>query len=133
MKKFRQIITWSCVLFILLSIAHHILFEPITVNSKYLPLLRAFVIGFFAVLFLFGYLQVEDKISDRYWRPLLWVTIGIVIFYPVTSVVLFLQPYLYEKEATLGPFKLYQLIPQVMSIFMYSCFTYAFYLCRKIN
>jgi hypothetical protein len=63
--------------------------------------------------------------------PHIWITIGVATFYPVISISLSFQKYLSANDATLFGLKVYQAIPQVMSIFMYSCFSYAFYLCQK--
>jgi len=133
MKKFHRLITWSAAFFVVFSIVDHIFFEPITSASSILNLVRGFILIFFGILFLASYMQIDSRKIEQYWRPFLWITIGIVIFYPVVSIVIYLQTYLNAMSAMLGPFKLYQLIPQVMSIFMYSCFTYAFHLCRKIK
>jgi len=103
------------------------------VNITYLILLRGFLITFCCILFLFRYFNLDNIKEEKFWRPLIWVTGGIVIFYPVVTLSLTFQDYLAAQDATLFGFKLYHLIPQVMSIFMYSCFSYAFYLCRRIK
>jgi hypothetical protein len=59
------------------------------------------------------------------------VTIGVIIFYPAINVSLGLQKHLSDFNVRVGGLKLHQLIPQVLSIFMYGCFSYAFCLCRK--
>jgi hypothetical protein len=63
----------------------------------------------------------------------LWVVVGIVTFYPVVNIAFSFHKYLVAYEATLWGMKLYRMIPHIMSIFMYSCFTRAFYLCKKKN
>ena len=133
MKKFHSAILWSAIAFVLISIVDHSFYEPITAPSSILNLIRGFILISYGILFLASYMQIDSPKLEHYWRPFLWITIGIVIFYPVISIVIYLQSYLNAMSAMLGPFKLYQLIPQLMSIFMYSCFTYAFYLCRKIK
>jgi hypothetical protein len=77
------------------------------------------------------YFNLDNSAEEKFWRPLLWITIGIATFYPVISISLSLQNYLTVGRYTFYGLKVYQVIPQLMSIFMYSCFSYAFYLCQK--
>ncbi|HEX7845732.1 MAG TPA: hypothetical protein VF476_07990 [Chitinophagaceae bacterium] len=100
-------------------------------NNKYLGLARAFIITIYGLLFLFSYFNLDNRAQEKHWSPWLWITIGIVVFYPVISISQMFQMYLYKQGATIYGFKLYNMIPQLMSIFMYSCFCYAFYLCKK--
>jgi len=93
--------------------------------------LRNSLITFFATLFLYRYFLIDNLAKQQFWKPELWITIGIVFFYPVSAIAITFHKYLYDYNATLYGLKLYQAIPQLMSIFMYSCFCYAFYLCKK--
>src|SRR5690606_2540936 len=131
MKPFRKVILYSAIFYVVLTIINYAFIEPIDQSSRYIQLIRGFIVCFYGIFFLFGYFLLDNHEEVEYWKPLMWVTIGIVIFYPVTSIIAQLHIYLYENAATLGGLKLYTLIPQLMSIFMYGCFTYAFYLCRK--
>jgi hypothetical protein len=131
MKQFRRTITLTVGIYLALTVVTHVFFESIFGASRYLPLLRGFLITFYGIFFLFSYFQLDSKEAEEYWRPMMWVTIGVVMFYPVTSIVIHLQRYLYMNSAMLGDFKLYNLVPQLMSYFMYSCFIFAFHLCRK--
>jgi hypothetical protein len=107
--------------------------QPITKLNFYLSLGGGFVIICCGILFLRSYFDLDNLREEKYWRPLLWITVAVVMFYTVVNISWAFHKSLLANSATLGGFKLYQLIPQVMSIFMYSCFTYAFYLCRKRN
>lgn len=131
MKPFQKIILWTAAGYLALTVVNHTFFESIFGASRYLPLLRGFLITFYGIFFLFSYFQLDSKEAEEYWRPMMWITIGVVMFYPVTSIVVHLQRYLYLNSAMLGDFKLYNLVPQLMSYFMYSCFIFAFHLCRK--
>jgi hypothetical protein len=65
--------------------------------------------------------------------PVIWITIGIVVFYPVVNISFAFYTHLVSYRSDFLGIKLYKVIPQLMSIFMYSCFNYAFYLCKKKN
>ena len=133
MKSLRKPMTLVFAAFLLITAVDYIFIESIMVSSRYLPLLRGFVITFFALCFLFIYFNLDNIKTERFWRPLLWITVGVIVFYPVISISLSFQKQLLALNATINGTKLYNIIPQVMSIFMYSCFCYAFYLCKKIN
>jgi len=131
MHNLRKLIYGSGIGYFILTLLNYLLFESVYDASIYLPILRGILITFYGVLFLFNFFQLDDLDLERQWRPLLWITIGVVVFYPVTSIVLNLQPYLRTQTATIGGIKLYNLIPQFVSVFMYGCFSYAFLICRK--
>jgi hypothetical protein len=133
MASFRKLIAWLTVMFLAVTVFDYCFLESIFKLSPYLPLARGFVITFYALLFLFRYFQLDNPEEEKFWRPLLWITTGIVIFYPVVSLSLSFQKFLSDDNATLFGNKLYNAIPQLMSIFLYSCFSYAFYLCKKIS
>jgi hypothetical protein len=129
----KKPIYWSTIIFLAFTVVNYIFFESIFGTSTYMPILRALVITFHGMIFLFYFFQLDSRKEERFWQPILWITIGLVIFYPVSSIALNLQDYLRVKSVTVFGMKLYNLIPQVMSVFMYGCFCYAFYLCRKIK
>ncbi|HEX2629337.1 MAG TPA: hypothetical protein VHM26_10000, partial [Chitinophagaceae bacterium] len=80
----------------------------------------------------FNYFKLDNPAEEKKWLPMLWITIGIVTFYPVVNIsfTLYWQLQSYNNT-TIGGIKIHQIIPRVMSIFMYSCFAWAFHLCRK--
>ena len=131
MAPLRKIILWMAILYLLAFIVIHGFFDSILNSNGYLVLMRGIVISFFGIFFLFRYFHLDNRSEEEFWMPVLWVTVGIIIFYPVTGISTGFQKYLSDNNATFAGFKLYQLIPQVLSIFMYGCFTYAFYLCKK--
>lgn len=133
MSTLKKLIAGITIVYLVLTVINYGFFESIFTASSYFTLARGIVITFFALLFLFRYFNLDNVAEEKYWRPLIWITAGIALFYPVTSISLTFQKYLANEQATLYGMRLYQLIPQVMSIFMYNCFSYAFYLCRKIK
>ncbi|SRR5258706_570941 len=133
MASLRRLIAWITSGYIAITLINYCFIESIFTTSSYLALARGFVITFYGILFLFRYFYLDNLPEEKYWRPLIWVTIGVVIFYPVISISINFQKYLVADSATLYGLKLYNVIPQVMSIFMYGCFSYAFYLCQKKN
>jgi hypothetical protein len=133
MLFWKKFIVAIIILYLILTLINYSLIESIFSTSSYLAVARGLVITLFAIFFLFSYFNLDNTAEEKYWRPLIWITAGVIIFYPVASISLTFQKFLASKNATLFSQKLYHLIPQVMSIFMYSCFSYAFYLCYRIK
>jgi hypothetical protein len=133
MVSVKKLIAGVMIIYLSLVLVNYLFFESIFKTSSYLPIARSFVITFCAVLFLFRYFNLDNIKQEKYWLPLVWITAGIAIFYPVITTSLAFQKYLAALNAELFGFKVYRLIPKVMSIFMYNCFSYAFYLCQKIK
>jgi hypothetical protein len=108
--------------------------QSIYTYNNYLNLAGGLVITCCAIFFLFNYFKLDNPVEEKKWLPLLWITIGVVSFYPVVNIsfTLYWQLQSYNNS-TVGGVKIHQIIPRVMSIFMYGCFAWAFYLCRKKN
>lgn len=110
-----------------------IFFQPIRVYNNYVFLTGSMITVLNAILFLFNYFKLDNRAEEKKWQPVLWIVIGIVAFYPVVNIAFSFYKYLVTYDATLWGMRLYRMIPQIMSIFMYSCFIRAFYLCQKKN
>ncbi|MDP4262149.1 MAG: hypothetical protein Q8941_06425 [Bacteroidota bacterium] len=133
MAPLRKLLLGVTITFLAFTLIDYCFFESIFDPSSYLTLGRGVVVTFYGILFLFRYFNLDNHAEEKYWRPLIWITSSAVIFYSVVSISLSFQKYLAPDKATVDGFNLYNVIPQVMSIFMYSCFGYAFYLCQKKN
>jgi hypothetical protein len=127
----RKLISWLVIIHFLITLITHAFIKSIFVLNGYLSLSAGLVVTCCGIFFLSNYFNLDNHVEEKHWRPVLWITIGVVTFYPVVNIAWAFHSPLMAKSATIGGFKLYQLIPQLMSIFMYSCFTYAFYLCKK--
>lgn len=130
MWRVKKLIAALIVLYLLIVTISYVFLTSIFSNNSYLPLVRGFLITLNALLFLSRYFNLDNSKEEKFWRPLLWITIGIATFYPVISISISFQKYLATSPTFYG-FRVYQTIPRAMSIFMYSCFSYAFYLCQK--
>lgn len=129
----RKLITWMHAVYLLVTLVTFLFIKPISEYNSYLALASGFVITFCGIFFLFNYFNLDNPEDERKWQPVIWITIGVTAFYPVTNISFAFYKFLLANDATLFGIPLYQLIPRVMSIFMYSCFSYAFYLCKKKN
>jgi hypothetical protein len=132
-KTFRKLIIILVLIYLFATIFTFTLLQSIQKYNNYLYLSGGLVITSCAVFFLFNYFKLDNYSEERKWLPVLWISVGIVIFYPVVNISFALYNHLKATNGTVSNVKVYQLIPRIMSIFMYSCFGWAFYLCRKKN
>lgn len=129
----RRLILWMLIVYLAITVTTFTLIQPIHVYNSYLSLASGLVITCCGILFLFNYFNIDSFPEQQRWAPVIWITIGIVSFYPVVNISFAFYKHLLAYRATIFGLKLYRIIPQLMSIFMYSCFAYAFYLCKKKN
>lgn len=132
-KKFKTIILILLSAYLIAVFGIHIYLRSPQDYNMPLGLAGGFVITCYATLFLFHYFTIDSTKEQKKWLPAVWISIGIVVFYPVVSIAYALRKEILFHNITIWGLKLYQAMPQLMSIFMYSCFAYAFYLCRRTN
>lgn len=129
----RTLIRALAIIFMTATLITYCCIQSIYIYNNYISLAGGFLITLCGILFLFNYFKLDNHREEKKWLPVLWITIGIVTFYPVVNISFALYKYLLAYQATIFGMKLYRLIPQLMSIFMYSCFIRAFYLCKRKN
>lgn len=129
----RKLITALLIVYLAATLFTYCCIQSIYIYNNYISLAGGFLIALCGILFLFNYFKLDNAQEEKKWLPVLWITIGVVAFYPVVNISFALYKYLVAYRATISGMKLYRLIPQLMSIFMYSCFIRAFYLCKKKN
>jgi hypothetical protein len=129
--KHRRLILLLLLVFLLAVGITFCFVQPVSVYNNYLSLAGGFLITLCGLLFLFNYFNLDNPGEEKKWMPVILITIGLVTFYPVVNISFALYTYLQSYRATIFGLKLYRLVPQLMSIFMYACFIRAFYLCSR--
>ena len=129
----RRLIAWMYGVYLAVLVISFLFIQPITIYNSYLSLSSGFVITFCGIFFLFNYFNLDDTAEERKWLPVVWITIGITTFYPVVNISFSFYKLIVAYRAGIFGIPLYQFVPRIMSIIMYSCFSYAFYLCKKKN
>ena len=127
----RPLIRILTIIFLAATLFTYCFIQPVYIYNNYISLAGGFLITLCGILFLFNYFKLDNHKEEIKWLPVVWITIGIVTFYPVVNISFALYKYLLAYQATIFGMKLYHLVPQLMSIFMYGCFIRAFYLCKK--
>lgn len=132
-KPLRKIIFWLFTVYLIVTLFTFCYIQPVQIFNSYLFLAGGLVITCCGIFFLFNYFNLDNRTQEKHWRPVIWITIGIIVFYPIVNISFAFYKHLLAYQAKVFGIPLYNLIPKLMSIFMYSCFTYAFYLCKKKN
>lgn len=121
------------VVYLTAVIGTYLFIQPIRIYNNYVFLTGSMLTTLNAILFLFNYFKLDNRAEEKKWQSVIWIVIGVVTFYPVVNIAFSFYKFLLAYDAKLWGLHLYQMIPLIMSIFMYSCFTRAFYLCQKRN
>jgi hypothetical protein len=130
-KPARKIILGMVGVYLATTLINFTFIQSIRDYNSYLSLVGGLVITSCGIFFLFNYFNLDDRAEEKKWIPVIWITAGIISYYPVVNISFSFYHQLLNSKAKLGGSMLYNAIPQFMSIFMYGCFAYAFYLCRK--
>ena len=127
----QRILATLLVIYLAGNIVVYLFFKPIAHFDTYLFIAGGLLIVIICLLFFYNYFNLDSAREELRWKPVLWISAGIVAYFTVACSVLALYNPLVSLKADLLGVPLYRLIPQILSIFMYTSFAYAFYLCRK--
>jgi len=130
-RFYRKAIPWIVIAYLAIVTSIFLFVSSIRAYNSQLSLAGGIALTLFGILFLFDYFNLDNATEEEKWRPVLWITAGIVIFYPIVNISFAFYKDIFAMNAMIFGVYLYNAIPQILSIIMYSCFAFAFYLCRK--
>ncbi|MBV9988650.1 MAG: hypothetical protein JO301_13310 [Chitinophagaceae bacterium] len=64
-------------------------------------------------------------------EPSVWIAFGVVIFFSGYNIAVALYPYIIKQNLNVFGLRLYNLIPRLLSVVLYSCFSVAIVLYRR--
>jgi hypothetical protein len=132
LKRFyRKAIPWITIIYLVTTFSIFLFKSSIWTYNIQLSFAGGIALTLFGILSFFDYFNLDSATEEEKWRPVLWITAGIVIFYPIVNISFAFYKDIFAMNATIFGVYLYNAIPQILSIIMYSCFAFAFYLCRK--
>jgi hypothetical protein len=131
--QIRRLIAWMVGVYLVIVVFTFCFIQTVRIYNWPLSFAGGFVATCCGIIFLFNYFLLDDPEAEKKWQPLIWIAFGIVMYYPIANIVFAFNQYIYHYKASIAGTVLYNAVPRTMSIFMYSCFGYAFYLCRKEN
>ena len=129
-KPFRQVIAACFIIYSLLSLAVYGR-DGVQSLNVYMFLTGGFFVVLSGIFFLFNYFSLDNAGEEINLIPFLWITIGVLSYFSVLSITISLYKYILMYKLAIGGVELYNLVPRLMSIILYSSFAYGFWLCRK--
>jgi hypothetical protein len=130
-KPSRKLILGMFFIYIaIISVTFAFLHSAFKYNS-YLSLAAGIIITSCGLISLFNYFNLDNAEEEKKWQPITWIATGVVIYYPIVNISFAFYNHITKYNAVIFGMLLYNAVPVIMSIFMYGCFTYAFYLCKK--
>ncbi|RYG53063.1 MAG: hypothetical protein EOO01_05350 [Chitinophagaceae bacterium] len=129
----RKLMAWLFSVYLAVTLVTFFFIQHINIYNSYLSLAGGFVITCCSIFFLFNYFNLDNLAEEKKTLSVIWITVGVITFYPIVNITFAFYKFLLAYDASIFGIPLYKVVPRVMSVFMYSCFSYAFYLCRKKN
>jgi hypothetical protein len=129
--RIRKAILWMLSVYLVVTILIYSFLQGVSIYNRFVSFAGGFIITCWAIFFLYRYFHVDSVEEEKKWQPMIWITFGLVLYYPIVNIAFGFYLYIGKYDVHLYNVKLYNIIPRVMSIFMYGFFAYAFYLCRQ--
>ena len=103
----RKLTIWLVSVYLIVVLATFSFILSVDNYNSYLSLAGGLVITCCAIFFLFNYFNLDNRTQEKHWRPVIWITIGIVLFYPVVNISFAFYKHLLAYRADIFGFKLY--------------------------
>jgi len=101
--------------------------------DTYSLILVEFVTAILSLITIAKLFQDDDGSIALNHHPYFWISASTLIFSAVTLIVLGLQQFLALKNVQIGGVRIYAVIMPMINVFLYGCYSYAFYLCKKLT
>jgi hypothetical protein len=91
--------------------------------------------GFFFVLMSLHYIYEQFRMEDAFLtkQPGFWIALGVSVFFSGTCIVFCLHDIILNNNLNLFGYKLYNLIPRLLSVVLYLCISISIILCKQKN
>ncbi|WP_139113149.1 hypothetical protein [Mucilaginibacter sp. PPCGB 2223] len=101
--------------------------------DTYSLILIEFLTGLLTLLVIAKLFREDDSPIYLNRHPYFWIAASTLIFSIVTLIVLGMQQFIEVKKIRIGNLQIYSVIMPMINVFLYGCYSYAFYLCRKLT
>ena len=82
-------------------------------------------------LYFYEYLQNDDYVQERHYSSGLWIASGVLMFYSGITICFSLYHYILINNLSVFNLPLYNVIPRILSIILYSCISIALFIWKK--
>lgn len=131
-RRLRHLILLSVLLFCGYALYEFSFRRSFAVFNLLLFTIDSFFMVLFAIFFLLYCISENNIARISFQIPALWITIGVVIFFSIASIVFNAYEFIHSHNLKLGGMYLDNITPQILSLIMYSCFAYAFLRWKKL-
>lgn len=128
--KLKTIVTILTGLYLLVTVFCWIQFGLTRPFFSGLIVGSGFIMIFYSGLLFYQYLQNDDVILTPRALSSLWITAGILFFYSGIELVIAAIPYIEANQLKFFGVPLYNTIPRLLSILLYSCISISVYIWR---
>lgn len=126
-KKIRKYLTVAMVIFPILCVLNFLFIQDIFTFNTHTRPLEAILITFVCLLYLYKTGFVEDLMK----RPLSWINVGVIVYFPVASIIFLLSNYFVFKAYNKDLNTLVWNIHSLLVLAMYLFFAKGFSLIKK--
>ena len=130
-RSYKMLIRYSGVLYLVICLIVYIAFRSVFEFNRFIFIGSGLLVCIYAICYLFYYFNLDDAEEEFRQKPLLIITAATIFYFSVVSLTIVLYPYLAQMRTAIMGEKLYNIIPRMVSLILYSVFAYAFILCRK--
>ena len=130
-RSYKLLIRISGAIYLVICLIIYIVFRSVLEFNRFIFIGSGLLVAIYGLMYLFHYFNMDDTAEENRQKPLLIVTSGIIFYFAVVSITIVLYPYLLVMRTEVWGEKIYNVIPRILSLILYSAFAYAFILCRK--
>ncbi len=128
--KFKKIYITTSLVFFLFFIVDYFSIKPSEFNYYSLTIsMVAYII--LSLILLFQIVTDDTRQVPLVSEPYFWIASGIILFGLVSIIMLGLHTYIVRHQIRIGGVAIYRIIMPMVNAVLYSCFAYAFYLCKS--
>ena len=127
----RRMLDWGMAIYIIATLITYTFYMKPEQFSTWLFLLGGFIVALAGLFFLFSYFLLDNNAKESILAPVVAISIGFIAYFSVLSITVALINQILVYNLQVGGIMLHNFLPRMMSIILYLCFAYAFFICRK--
>jgi hypothetical protein len=131
-KSLKKIIQVQACMCVIIYIVNYLIYGGDAIHFIYALIIAGFCLVAMALGYIYERSMGESNNSFSS-EPGFWIAIGVSLFFSSVSVVFSLHDYILKNNLTLFGIRLYQFVPEVLCVVLYSCISISIIQCKKKN
>lgn len=132
-KTIRGVYIGLSALIVLFILWNFLFFQGVFTFNTYSLIAFEFVSCLIALMLIVKIFSEDNFEIDIVEHPYFWISGGLLIFSVMAIVLLGLHQYILKNNLNVGGVKIYNFIMPIACIILYSSYSYAFYLCKRLT